>query len=204
MGAISVKKLSLVKRLYYRNFYGAKKIAQEMSVSIDAVYYFMRRNNLKRRSFSEENQLRFNRKKPSFKPKSRLSIRDEKLKALGVALYLGEGGKSQNWIIDFSNSDPIIIKIFVKFLRDICGIRENKLRVLLYCYKNQNINELITFWNKITKISKSQFTKPYVRNDFNPNKENKMKFGLVHIRYSDKKLFSLISKWTSDYIDNFG
>jgi Tat protein secretion system quality control protein TatD with DNase activity len=31
-------------------------------------------------------------------------------------------------------------------------------------------------------------------------KQNKMPYGLVHIRYSDKKLLALIQKWTKEYL----
>lgn len=96
-----------------------------------------------------------------------------------------------------------MILIFLRFLRDICGIDESKLRVYLYCYADQKIGRLISFWSKITGIPSSQFTKPYVRNDFNPQKSGKMKYGLLHIRYGDKKLLDLIRRWIEDHIDEF-
>jgi predicted DNA-binding protein YlxM (UPF0122 family) len=200
MASIPDKSLETIKDLYYKKFYNARKIAEKFKVSIDAVYYFMRHHGLKRRSFSEENKLRFDNKKLSFTVKKKLSQKEKELKAIGVMLYWGEGYKARKSSgIDFVNSDPDMIVIFLSFLRKICGIQESRLRVLLYCYSNQKINKLIAFWNKKTKIPRNQFTKPYIRNNFNIHKMQKMPYGLVHIRYNDKKLLFLIKKWIDDY-----
>ncbi len=204
MATISRTYLGTIKRLYYKKFLSAREIAIKLDVSIDAVYYFMRHHKLKRRTFSEENQIRFVKKQPSFIVKSNLSNRDQELKNIGVALYWGEGSKSKNrWTIDLANSDPSIIKTFLKFLREICGINESKIRVLLYCYANQDVNKLINFWSDLTNIPKRQFTKPYIRMDFKMEKMDKMVYGLIHIRYADKKLFLLIEKWINDLARKF-
>ncbi len=197
--AISNDKLEIVKGLYYESKFSARQIAEKLNVSVDAVYYFMRRNNLSRRTFSEENELRFERKPLSFKVKTNLSLKEEKLKTVGVAIYWGEGYKSgKSCGIDLANSDPEMIKAFLSFLRNICGIDESRLRILLYCYSNQNIVKLKKFWSGITKVPVSQFSKAYVRNDFKIGKENKMPFGMIHIRYADKKLLILVKKWIDE------
>ena len=115
-------------------------------------------------------------------------------------LYWAEGSKWEGGkIVDFANSDAAMIKVFLNFLRKICGVKESKLRVYLYCCANQNSKELINYWLKITSIPVKQFTKPYIRNDYKQNKIGKMKYGLIHIRYADKKLLDLIKKWILDY-----
>lgn len=106
-------------------------------------------------------------------------------------LYWGEGYKgtpsSRSLGVDFANSDPAMIRIFMNFLRSVYILDEKRLRIFMYCYLDQNIQELMKFWSKITKIPLGQFSKPYVRKDFK-NGGRKMSYGLVHIRYSDKKL----------------
>jgi len=71
--------------------------------------------------------------------------------------------------------------------------------VYLYCYSNQSIELLLNYWYKLTNIPKSQFSKPYVRNDFLPEKSGKMEYGMVHIRYADKKLLYQIDNWIKEY-----
>ena len=178
-----------------------KVIGENLRVSIDCVAYFMRKNGLRRRTLKEEQKLRFENKEPSFKIKKENKNTSE-LKAIGAMLYWGEGYKgdiehpAKN--IDFANSDPEMILMFLRFLRNNYSLEENKFRILLYCYSDQNVPELIDFWSKLTRIPFEQFTKPYVRKDFKIN-NRKMKHGLIHIRYYDKKLLLEIMKMIDSY-----
>lgn len=109
-------------------------------------------------------------------------------------LYWAEGARCQKHVLDFANSDEKMVTLFLKMLRKIYRANEKKLRVSLYCYANQDKNKLINCWSKMLNIPKSQFIKPYVRKDYDPAKKNKMRHGLVHIRYCDKKLMMQIIK----------
>ncbi|MBI2035857.1 MAG: hypothetical protein HYT12_04250 [Candidatus Liptonbacteria bacterium] len=204
MYVIKDHQLKLVKELYYDKLLPAYEIAKILRVSVDAVYGFMNRHNLKRRTLAENNKIQFANKKPSFKLKGNLNEYEKELKASGTMLYWGEGFQSEKAIgVDFANCKPEMIKLFLEFLRKICGIDESRLRVYLYCYANQNINNIINFWSALTKIPKSQFTKPYIRTDFDIKKIDKMRYGLIHIRYHDKKLLNLIRGWISEYSEKF-
>ncbi len=199
MGKISDGKIKRVKNLYYRDKLSMKEIAGSLNVSIDAIVYFMRKHGLKRRNFSEINKLRFDKAKPSFRKKRLDSARKKELKAIGSMLYWGEGYKSEkSSYVDFSNSDPQMIKMFLKYLRGVYRVDENKFRVLLYCYSNQNVGSLIDYWSELTGISKKQFTKPYVKNNFSQS-GRKMEYGMVHIRYIDKKLLLDIKDSINSY-----
>ncbi|MEK7664993.1 MAG: hypothetical protein AAB361_02535 [Patescibacteria group bacterium] len=194
-----------VQYLYYKEGLSAEEIAKIFNRSSGGVYRFMRKNGLIRRLPSETNDIKYNKQKLSFTIKNNLSFTDKKLKIAGIMLYWAEGYKNlsksvRGGTIDLANSDPKMIGVFLKFLREICGIKENKLRVQLYCYANQNVDLLKKFWSELAKIPISQFIKPYVKEDFSADKIDKMKYGLVHIRYSDKKLFLQIKKWTEDYL----
>ncbi|MFA6184481.1 MAG: hypothetical protein WC682_05305 [Parcubacteria group bacterium] len=184
---------------YYQKGLSAREISIKMGVSIHAVYYFLRRNKIQRRSAKETNELRFKNKSASFNVKNNLSIREKELFIAGVTLYWAEGSKwSGEKIIDFANSDSEMVKVFIDFLRIVCGIDENKIRIYLYCYKNQDSDELMSYWSKLTKISLKQFTRPYIRDDYKLSKIDKMKHGLVHIRYYDKKLLDLMREWIKE------
>jgi hypothetical protein len=190
----------LVKKLYYRDGLSTVEIACNLKTTPWAIASFMRRNKFFLRDATVANQLRFNKKPLSFHLKSNLSSKEKRLKLAALMLYWAEGGKgAKHCTVDFCNSDPEMIRIFLKFLREICGVDEKRLRVLLYCYGNQNIDNLLNFWYKLTDISPTQFCKPYVRKDFKIEQSGKMKYGLVHIRYSDKKFLVQIIKWISNY-----
>lgn len=186
--------IDLVRDLYCNEKLTMKEIAQKLGVSIDAVVYCMRKNKIERRSLKEANAVSFQNKKLSFHKQIKLSPSQEQLKIIGLMLYWSEGHKSSTSAgIDFANSDADMIVMFVKFLREIYKVDEKRFRILLYCYSDQNIPALIDFWSKLTKISKKQFTKPYVRKDFRKD-GRKMKYGMIHIRYADKKLFLCIMR----------
>lgn len=202
MGTLSK---NLVEKLYQEKKLSTIKIARKLGITEWVVLNFMRRNNIPRRSFREANQILFDNRPTTFSLKKKLTDREKRLKIAGVFLYWGEGAQLQgkNCSVDFANSKPEMIKIFLVFLRRICGINEKKLRVFLYCYSDQDIENIINFWYKTTGIPKNQFTKPYIRKDFLYEKSGKMKYGLVHIRYADKKLLIQIDNWIQEYIQNF-
>ncbi len=189
---------------YYLKGLSAKEISSKLGVSIDSVYYSLRKNNIQRRTAKENNDTRFENKQASFEVKKNLSIKEKKLFIAGIMLYWAEGSKwSGEKIVDFANSDSEMVKIFLMFLRKICGISESKLRIYLYCYEGQDIDKLISHWSKLTGISKEKFSKPYIKKSSKSIAKNKMLNGLVHIRYGDKKLLNLIRSWIKEISSEF-
>lgn len=191
----------LLKKLYWEQKLSTIEIGKRLEISPWVVLRFMKRSGIRLRTIREANINLFNKKKSSFSLKKNLTVKEEKLKTAGIMLYWAEGGKSlgKYWTVDLANSDPEMIKIFLKFLRKICGIDKKRLRVQLYCYANQDIEKLKIFWYKVTNIPKEQFIKPYIRQDFRRDKKNKMQYGLIHVRYNDKKLLCVIEVWIKEY-----
>ena len=186
----------------YQKGSSAQEVAKEYNTSLHRVYRLLRQHNLQRRSSSESNAIQFQRKKPSFRLVKPLNQKGKELKIAALMLYWGEGSQwSGETIVDFANSNSSMVRVFLKFLREVCGVDEKRLRGYLYCYSNQNPKKLISYWSSLTKIPSKQFTKPYIRKDYHPTKENKMQYGVVHIRYYDKKLLLLIKQWINDFVD---
>ena len=181
-----------------------KDLAREYKVSLNAVVYFMRHHNLERRSKTEGSRLAYLRKPASFTVKESFTDFENELRLAGIFLYWGEGYKRPDGkSVDFANSDPTMVIIFLRFLREICCVDESKIRLYLYCYENQNPKELIAYWCNLLKLPKSCVTKPYVRKDFQLEKIGRMKYGLIHIRYHDKKLLTRILEWIEEYKKKF-
>jgi len=192
-----------VKDLYYKRGLSAREVGEKLEVSVWQVISFMKRNDLARRDQAETHHLAFLAAPRSFKIKRTLTNKEKLLKAAGLMVYWAEGVKTTKYTVDLANSDPLMIKLFLKMLRQIYRVDERKLRVLLYCYANQNVRKLINYWNKTTKIPQKQFIKPYIRQDFLEKKKGKMPYGLVHIRYNDKKLTGLIKIDTKKFLKKF-
>lgn len=191
MRAIDDSKLALIKELYYRRLLSVPQISKVIGASVRATYTFFRLHHLERRTHREEREIRFQKKEPSFTKKSLDTEELRTLAAIGSMLYWGEGYKGSverpAHIVDFANSDPDMILLFLRFLRSIYHIDEKKLRIYMYCYSDQSVPDLMSFWSGLTGVPMTQFTKPFVRSDFSAG-ARKMRYGLVHIRYGDKKL----------------
>ncbi len=191
--------INRVKSLYWNKKYNVAETANKLGISVWSLYDFMRKNDISRRSFSQANYVA-NKNKPQFRKKDNLSISQQKLKIAGIMLYWAEG-TTKGSTVDMVNSNPDMIKLFLKFLREICGVDERRLRVYLYSYSYDDTIEVKAYWHNITKISLNQFTKPYIREGNLNLSKRKLPYGLVHIRYNDKRLLNLIKSWIDEYIN---
>src|SRR6185503_10293099 len=75
-------------------------------------------------------------------------------------LYLGEGTKNpKRGGLVFANSDPYIIKLFLKLLRQCYDINPLQLHCTVQCRIDQDEARLAQFWSGITDIPLKQFYK---------------------------------------------
>ena len=81
---------------------------------------------------------------------------------LGLFLYWGEGTKAANSSTQLTNTNPAMIKFFIKWL-ELLGVEKKNLKVKLHLYSDMNIKESVAFWSKELKIPVSQFKKPYIK-----------------------------------------
>lgn len=79
----------------------------------------------------------------------------------GVALYAGEGGKTDGDGVTFANSDPRMLGFFVAWLRHFFEIDESRLRLRLYLHEGLDVESAADYWAALTAIPRTQHTKPY-------------------------------------------
>ena len=101
---------------------------------------------------------------------------------LGVGLYLGEGTKTYE-NVRIINSDPKIIKLSIKWFKEICGVSDNNITVTLHVYPDNSVKECIEFWMKITGLPSKNFKKTQIdiRKDKSIIRKKKLLFGTAHI-----------------------
>ncbi len=199
VAALSQKQQKEAARLY-RGGLSAQQIANHFGVSIHASYYTLRKLKVSRRSVVEANRVRFEAKPLSYNLKTRLAPKEERLKMAAIMLYWAEGYKAGKGTVDFANSDPDMVVIFWKFLSEICRVDKKRVRLHLYAYEGQDIKSLKRFWANLLKLSGQAFVKPYIKKAATPGPRGpRMIHGLVHVRYSDKKLFRQIIVWIDEY-----
>ena len=187
-------------RLYVTEHYSMQQIADTFNVSLNKIVYRLDKHSIERRNLSEA--IRYlnlvKHQKGDFHVKSKLTNSEEKLKVAGTMLYWGEGTKTGGSVA-LCNSDPRIIILYLKFLREICGVSEKRLRIGLHIYPDHKAEKLIRYWSTVTGIPKKQFNVPYVHVGRRGTYKRLSKYGTVAVRYSDKKLLATINSWISEY-----
>lgn len=120
-------------------------------------------------------------KKLAKKELGKLTKRD--LWLLGLGLYLGEGSRLYERI-RIINSDPEIIKLAIRWFREICRLENENLIPTVHTYPDNNISETINYWSRITGISKRQFSKTQIdrRIDKSDKKKRKLPYGTLHLQ----------------------
>lgn len=184
--------IDVIKRLYYKDGLSAREVGEKLGKTVWQIIRFMKRNNLSLRSAAQTQKIQFSKKPLSFKIINSFSLKNKLLHQAGLMLYWAEGSKTNNGTVDLANSNEEMIMLFLIMLRKIYRVNEKRIRILIYCYANQNTQTLIHYWSKKLHIPRNQFIKPYIRLDYKPSKTYKMPHGLVHVRYNDKKLFMKI------------
>lgn len=77
----------------------------------------------------------------------------------GVMLYWGEGNKASRHNLMLSNSEPALIKFYVSFLTQTCGIPMEKVRGHVLIYPDHDEKLTRAFWAKSSGIPWDNFTK---------------------------------------------
>lgn len=181
-----------------------RAVANQMSVSIDAVTYVLRRIKVPRRDFKAASRLAYEAKTPTFSIRAGNARRVSELDAVGAMLYWAEGYKRETASgIDFANSDADMSKLFLKFLQKRYRLDENRLHFSIYYYADQDLESILAFWSQKLEKPLGQFKNHYRK----PNPRDgtrKLPYGVLHIRYNDKKLLrdvlSLIESYKRKYV----
>lgn len=90
-------------------------------------------------------------------PLKSLLVNKDIAKTSLAVLYLAEGAKTRRGSLMFGNSDPGIIKLFLRLLNICYVIDKSKFRCTLLCRADQDIAVLEKFWSDLTEISPAQF-----------------------------------------------
>ncbi|MFH1966481.1 MAG: hypothetical protein ABII95_01265 [Patescibacteria group bacterium] len=135
------------------------------------------------------------RQQVAVKDIKRLSKRE--LLLVGVALYWAEGSKGR-WALQFTNSDPDMIMLMMKFFRNICEVPESKIKASAQIHPNVTPQKVVNYWSKISGISKKNFHKTYCR--VSPSSKfkrpsNKLPYGTLRIEICNIEMVDKVKGW---------
>lgn len=117
-------------------------------------------------------------------------LSDRELWLIGIALYWAEGTKQKennvSQEVKFSNSDPAMIKVFLKWLRDICKVSNSDInfRIALHETAKNRVRKVRKYWSDITGFSIDNFQKiDWKKHRVNTKRKNigEKYFGVLHI-----------------------
>ncbi len=116
-----------------------------------------------------------------------------------TCLYWGEGTKKRD--LSLNNSDPVLIKTFVRCLNSI-GVSKKDLRITLRIYEDIDRAAAINFWSRLLEIPKNKILGV---NLMFGKKKGKLKYGMCRVRVTKggsyfKLIMSMIDLIKSDFM----
>lgn len=111
------------------------------------------------------------------------TLSDDAFLVAGVALYAGEGSKTDG-AVGLPNTDPRIVALFCRWLRRYFEIDEARMRVRLYLHEGLDLGGAEAFWSEVTGIPIAQFQKPYRAVSDATRRTSRHVFGCATVTYS--------------------
>ncbi len=111
----------------------------------------------------------------------------------GVALYWGEGSKSERTnkykVLGFSNSDPEMIRVFLRFVREILEVHDQKIYAAIHMYEREKVKQTRAFWASCTGLSESRFKVSYQVSRAGKGIRNTLPYGTLNLRVNNRIVF---------------
>ncbi len=193
MGPIKIKAIELREAGYSYSIIGEKLSVPKSTLSnwLANIAFVPNREVIKKigqaklKSALYKQELKFNSIKGA-KERAKLEISNiskRDLLFLGIGLYLGEGEKTfEN--VRIVNSDPRIIRLAIKWFREIFGAEVKNFKPYLHSYPDIDTQVVLRFWSKATGIPVNQFGKTTIDTRLNKSrlKNRKLPYGTLHLR----------------------
>lgn len=116
-------------------------------------------------------------------------LTDRELFVAGFFLYWGEGAKGRRAEVSLANTDPSVIRSFLKWLT-LIGADRARCHFMLHLYADMNPEKEIHYWAKELGVKKTAFYKPYIKqsNMKDITYHNGFGHGTCNARYPSQEL----------------
>lgn len=127
-------------------------------------------------------------------------LSDRELFLTCVALYWGEGYQSERnkkFRLSFTNSNPNMIAMFLRFLREIIKVEDAKIKPYLNLHLNVKREYAVNFWSKVTKLSPKKFvvTIQVSRASSGKRPIHSLPYGTLTLRVHNRQMFMQMKGW---------
>ena len=186
--------------LYWRRRETLRAIGKRYGVSATTIWDWMRQLKVQRRSRSVALMNRYNPRSPfRIRP---LSSEMDFLRCAGAVLYWCEGTHRDKrgrrvTTLAFTNADQDALKVWLRFLRNVCHLREDKIRVRLYLHQDQNPKRLLRYWSALLRVPPRQFEHvTFTASSLSRSKRNHADYhGTVKIKVHSLALVQQVQQW---------
>lgn len=114
---------------------------------------------------------------------------------IGIALYWGEGGKTQQ-TARVSNSDPAVVRVMMHFFERYSNLPKDKYRGHVHTFSHKNILKAERYWSKISGIPTNKFYKTYIKqSSASKKKRETLPYGTFQIYLHDTVFFFRLMGW---------
>ena len=149
-------------------------------------------------------QRKYREKRGGYQEQGRqLAKRGDKLHLIGCMLYWAEGARNKN-VLDFCNSDPEMIRLYISFLGESLGVDLKSIKIHIMCYTDVNsVEDIEKHWLQVTGSSKGCLTKTTVNpvNRFSRNtRVGKSPYGTCAIRVYSTEVVQGVFGAIQEYI----
>jgi hypothetical protein len=110
------------------------------------------------------------------------TLSDEAFFVAGVALYAGEGSKTDGEV-RFANTDPRMIAFFCAWLRHFFTVDEARLRARVYLHEGLDLDAAERHWAQVMDLPMEQFRTPYRAVADRTIRKAKHEYGCAYVSY---------------------
>lgn len=114
----------------------------------------------------------------------------------GLALYIGEGSKKKESVLEITNCDPRVIQKGIQFFQKI-GFTQDKLHCKIQLHPHLPEDEVLAYWRQITGLGRPQFGKVIraVSSARQGKTYNKQLYGTCTIAAYSTKMYYMLMRW---------
>lgn len=135
------------------------EMARSFGCSEHKVVYWMNKFGIKRRTWSEATYLKANPKGDPFKISKKSLLENQFLYGLSLGIFWGEGGKTSRHQVRVANTDPAMLRVFRRFLLEVCNLEVRKISYSIICFNDTNSEDARRYWSQQLEISPEKFGK---------------------------------------------
>jgi len=180
--------------LYCKKGLSVPAIASRLHCSEHKVNYWLSKFNITKRSISDALYKKWNPHGDPFSVRRPKTVEEGILYGLGVGLYWGEGTKASKSSIKLGNTDPELMRMFVKFLVVFYAIDRKRLRFALQVFGDMDVEASVRYWVRALSVSRKQFYRKIIVTPHRGigNYRKKTKYGVLTVYFNNTKLCDIL------------